>query len=148
MISQNAAFGLALAPPFLPNESAMLADPVDGLLSGLRSGVARTITALLAIFVGFAICYLSVGWTIEVLWAWVGLGLGLIFWWGTFGGWFFVGLASLVLMLAFLWSFAQERAPKFSLFATFSFAVVYFLPLAFHAQRWVWTLCFYLVAAF
>lgn len=125
----------------------MLTDPVEAFLSGFSSGIARILLALAAILGGFAVCAASSSWDTGSMWLLGVLGVGMVFWWGTYGGWFFLGLFSLISMFGFLWAFVHDRSAKFSFFALFTAAVVYASPLTFPDNRWSGALGIYLGAA-
>ena len=115
----------------------ILADSVDGFFSGIRSGVGRILLAFLPILAGFGVCLVSSGWYSEAGTIWGLLTVGILFWWGTFGGWFLVGLLSFVGMFAFAWSFAYDWHPKFSFFGVFISAAIYYSPLTLAEDRWL-----------
>jgi hypothetical protein len=123
----------------------MLADPIEGFFAGLRSVFARGVLGLGAILAGFAVHFLVRG---DIsFWKFPPLLVGLIFWWGIFYPWFFVGLVSFVLMFAFLVAFVRERQPKLTFFATFTFALIYSSPLVFSHKRSGAVVCVYLLIA-
>jgi hypothetical protein len=126
----------------------MLADPLESLFSGIKSGVLRILFGLFAIFAGFALCASARGPDVTILWVWIGLSFVLLFWWANLGGWFFIGLLFFLLMFAFLWAFVQDRHPRFSFFAIFSAAAAYCSPTTFAGGHWVLALCIYAVVAF
>ena len=117
-----------------------IADPVDAFFSGIGSVVGRTLLALAAILVGFGVCVIASGWSRETVSIWGILTVGVLFWWGTFGGWFFVGLLSFIGMFVFVLSFAYYWHSKFSFFGVFSAAVIYYSPLTFPEHRWLYAL--------
>lgn len=125
----------------------MLADPVEGFLSGLGSSFTRTLTGLAAIFLGFVICnifawrYFDVG----ILYEWVFYLFWEILMWGTYGVLFFLGLLSLVTMLAFLWFFISGHRSKETFFGAVTASVVYFSPMTSYEYRWAGALCLYIV---
>ena len=113
-----------------------MVDPVEAFLSGISSTVGRTLLSVLAILAGFGVCLVSKGdWHMEVSTIFGILTFGLLFYWGTFGGWFFIGLFSLIGIFVFMWSFAYDWRPKFSFFGVFTSAVIYYSPLAFSGDR-------------
>lgn len=118
----------------------VLTDPVEAFFSGISSGVGRSLLGFLAIVAGFGVCFVSSGCDIEASTIWGILTVGVLFWWGTYGGWFFLGLFSLVAMFAFVWSFAYDWNPKLSFFGVFVSAVVYYSPLTFSEGRWLYAL--------
>jgi hypothetical protein len=123
----------------------MLADPVEGFLSGLGSGVTRTFVAFGAILCGAAVCYLSLGSDLgwSALYLWAPLLLGLLFGWSFFGVWFLVGWCAFLVMMLSAWAFIHERVPKVSFFAIFTAAAVYFSPICFGDERWVRAIVIY-----
>ena len=127
----------------------MLADPVEGFFAGLGSGVGRSAFAFIAVLAGAAVSYLSLGFDLDcsALYLWVPLTIGLLFWWASYGGWFFVGLLSFVAIFASLWSFTQERSPKLSFFLVFSATATYFAPICFHEYRWMRAVIIYAFCA-
>ena len=75
-------------------------------------------------------------------------GIGSIFCWAKYGGWFFLGLISLGGIPTFILAFTLEHRAKFSLFATFTTATLYYSTLTFENKHWLMTLGIYAAIAF
>lgn len=117
-------------------------DPVEAFLSGITSGVVRFTVGFLMILLGFAVSFLPSDWQVVFhtgLDFWGLATVGLLFWWGMYGAWFFGGLIAFIFMLVFVCAFAQDWNAKLSLFGVFACAVIYYLPITVGAGRWVWT---------
>ncbi|MGV3533455.1 MAG: hypothetical protein ACO1QR_13900 [Chthoniobacteraceae bacterium] len=117
----------------------MLADPIDGLLAGITSGPVRLGVVIGAVLLGFAVCILP-SWRAQ---EWVGALLIFtffsIFYWASFGAWFAIGICALIGIFAFGHAFLMERWSKGSLFAAFTCAVVYSLPLNLERKDSSWS---------
>jgi hypothetical protein len=129
--------------------------PVDGLLAGITSGPARLLIAVGAVFLGFGVCLLPLPWRDDAFLAIAALAFSSISDWSEHGVWFFfLGLGALIGCFAFLHAFVMERAPSFSLFATFTLAATYLAPVTFAEEGWLsapawrWSIALYFAAAF
>ena len=114
----------------------MLADPVAGFFAGFTSTIARLLIGLAGALFGFALCgFCAIGRDFDALgsssFGLFFLGIFMIFQWATLGGWFVVGLASLISIFVCLWAFIHDSAAKLSYFLIFTSATVYFSPFTF-----------------
>ncbi len=119
---------------------ATLVDPVEAFFSGINSVVGRLLLAFAGVMAGFGVCLVSAGWPTNAGTLWGLLTVGVLFWWGMYGGWFYVGLLAFIGIFAFLWSFAYDCYPKLSFFGLFNSAVIYYSPLTFAENRWLYAL--------
>ena len=70
--------------------------------------------------------------------------VAMVFYWATFGPWWFVGLLALVGMLTAIWAFAQEIHPRRAWFVAFSLACLYYLPMTWpFRDRWIFAALIY-----
>lgn len=121
-------------------------DPVQGFFSGLGSGLGRYLLGFAAVLAGALVCVLPLGWEKgHDLFSILGLAsVGMVFYWAFFGVWWFVGLLSMVGMLAAIWAYAQEIYSRRTWFAAFSLASLYHLPLSWSVPyRWEWAVLLY-----
>jgi len=129
------------------------ADPLEAFLSGIGSVVGRTLLSFAAVAAGFGVCLIATGQPTDTAEFWGILLIGILFWWGAFGGWFFVGFLSLISMFVLICAFAYDWHPQGSLYGVFSAAVICYSPLTFPEQHWInalgiWTgvsLCYWAV---
>jgi hypothetical protein len=91
---------------------------------------------MLALMSGFALCYLSLGWDVNVLWLWESMIMFTLFGWGHYGYWALIGVLTFVLMLISIWTFVQHESNKLSFFAIFTSSTVFFSPITFDDRTW------------
>jgi len=125
------------------------ADPVEGFFAGFDSAFSRILIAFGGVLAGSGICYLALAtddtWDEPI--EWLLYLITLLPWWGTFGLWFFVGLAALFAILGSGLLFLQDRNSKLAFFGISSGAVVYFLPTCFRDCLWIRVVILYLPTA-
>lgn len=107
-------------------------DPVEAFFNGLCSGPVRTFLGLVAILTILLSCHwLRAAYHEQDidLYEFVFSLVFMVFEWGSWGLWFFAGLAAGIAMWGGLYAFAITDSPKTAFFIMVTGATVYFMPL-------------------